>query len=366
MAGFGLLGHLAGGYAQAAEEENRRNFEAEQNQRQAALGMTKILLENPAVPPEYKGILAQYGMDVIHTPHGKKIPDFQKSVLGALPAIPGKPNPGPGTTKYDTSMTLPGTPPGIQASPLGGPLTQGAVSPSPLGGSLPNGAYGPPQPAGGPPGAMASLGPVVATSPLQIPGAVINPPAPPPAANIANAGQFHMMGPAEMGAQQGQANAAQIQAEIQSLKQQGFTDEQIGMKLGMSKLAPIPFGGLYNTSTGETIMPGNTPMTKVQYMVNGQGPFFGFTSRAGGPIMDMNNQPVPNATPFVPSAMDTVTTSPYRYFDLNGNLQTQTNVSTKHKVLPGAATAPSCPPLGSTLCFVDTFVCVWRFPFKSK
>src|SRR5512138_1737059 len=88
MGGFGtLLGALAGGYAQAAERERNRQFEAENQQRQNALGLTKILLENPAVPPEYKGHLIQYGMDVLHTPTGKKMPDFNKQVLSQLPQI---------------------------------------------------------------------------------------------------------------------------------------------------------------------------------------------------------------------------------------------------------------------------------------
>jgi hypothetical protein len=314
MAGFGgLLGHLAGGYADAAEKENRRQFEAEQNQRQAALGMTKILLENPAVPPEYKGILAQYGMDVIHTPHGKKIPDFQKNVLATLPALPGKPNPGPGNTKYDTAMTLPGPQP-----PPG--LPEGTAGPQQLGGPL-------------------GISPIAPGPEVQIPGAVIQPPAPAPAANISERGQFHMMSDEE---QVGRQTAAKIAAAQAVSKETGVPVERV---LGLQpKYSVAPWGaGTFNQQTGEIETPSTPkPMGTPIKMKAEDGTYHlyqRFQDNSLRPIDNPNGMSVPLPTAELP----TVTQSSH---DVNLETGASSTKTVRQKVQPGSKSlsVPTAPP----------------------
>jgi hypothetical protein len=340
MAGFGLLGQLAGGYAQAAELENRRKFEADQQQRQAALGMTKILLESPNVPPEYKASLVQYGMDVIHTPHGKKIPDFQKQVMSQVPALQ---TPGQSQSVAQPSLQLggPSAPPApAPSNPAalggGGPAASGSAPSLASSGSAANGGapgamlppVGPPPPAPSP----MSFGP--GSAQFSLPGSQSQVSLAPQ--QIAPAGQFHMLSPQEIAQQQAQSANAALQTQIQGLKQQGFSDEQIALKMGMSKFMPIPFGGLYNVGTGDTVSPTNTPKTKVQYTVPGDPtPKFGFFSRAGGPISDAaSGQEVLNATPFTPSMMGTTS-------DTSSTYNPDTGTTSTHKVTKKVGGTPA-------------------------
>jgi hypothetical protein len=349
-----VLGALAGGYAQAAELENRRKFEADQAQRQAALGLTKILLESPNVPPEYKTSLVQYGMDVIHTPHGKKIPDFQKQVMSQVPALQ---TPGQTGNVAQPSLQLggpsapPQMPPPSNPAALGGggPAASGKAPSLASSGASANGGapgamlppVGPPPGIGGLPGAgMGSGG-----AGITMPGATSQVSLAP--REISPAGQFHMYSPQELAQQQAQSANAALQTQIQGLKQQGFSDEQIAIKMGMSKLMPIPFGGLYNVGTGESVSPTNTPMVKLQYTTPGDPtPHFGNQSRAGGPIVDAaTGQVVPGAMPFVASMMDTTKTGEHFYDDAQGNVHAVKTTTTTHKSLPsqkkGAAAAGS-------------------------
>jgi hypothetical protein len=341
MAGFGLLGQLAGGYAQAAELERRRQFEADQKQRENALFMTRTLLENPAVPPEYKGQLAQHGMDIINTPSGKKLPSWDK-FLQTLPAVQ---TPGQSQSVAQPSLQLggPSAPPPMPQNPAalggGGAAASGKAPSLTQSGSAANGGapgamlppVGPPPGIGGLPGAgMGSGG-----AGITMPGATSQVSLAPQ--QISPAGQFHMLSPQELAQQQTQAAMTAMQTQIQGLKQQGFTDEQIALKLGMSKLMPIPFGGLYNIGTGETVSPTNTPMVKLQYTTPGDPtPHFGNQSRAGGPIIDAaTGQVVPGAVPFVPSMMDTTKTGEHFYEDAQGNIHAVPTTTTTHKSLPG-------------------------------
>src|SRR5512146_1291424 len=269
MGGFSLLGQLAGGYAQAAERDRQRQFEQESQNRQNALGMVKILLENPAVPPEYKGALVQHGLDIVHTPYGKKLPSTDKMLQG-LPQI-GTPAQTQQAPIPAVQLGMPATPPapqgiGTGASSQGAPsLTQGATAAN-------GGAF----PSIGPKGTMPAVAPPPLPPGSPIPAGPTLPGGSQPVTQAASpnftpAGQFRMLTPQEQAMQQGQASATLLQAQVQGLRQAGFTDEQIAQKLGMSKYVGIPFGGLLNTGTGETISPTNTPMTKVQYTVDGKG-----------------------------------------------------------------------------------------------
>jgi hypothetical protein len=308
MAGFGLLGHLAGGYAQAAEEDNRRKFEAEQSAKQNALGMVKILIENPAVPPEYKAQLIQHGMDVLHAPPGKKLPSFDK-VMQGLPAIPGKPNTQPNpAAATSTAMTLPGPQP-----PPG--LPEGTAGPDQLGAGLP-----PPPP-------------------MQIPGAVIRPPAPAPAANIANAGQFHMMSDEE---QVGRQTAAKIAAAQAVAKETGVPVERV---LGLQpKYSVAPWGaGTFNQQTGEietaaTPKPMGTPI-KMKAEDGTYHLYQRFQDNSLRPIDNPNGMSVPLPTAELP----TVTQSSH---DVNLETGATSTKTVRQKVQPGgkALSMPSAPP----------------------
>src|SRR5512146_1852101 len=90
MGALGILGGVAKGYVEAADADRERQFNESEAQRRNQLGLVGMLLQNPNVPPEYKGALAQHGLEVVQTPYGKKLPSFDK-VMQSLPA-PRTPN----------------------------------------------------------------------------------------------------------------------------------------------------------------------------------------------------------------------------------------------------------------------------------
>lgn len=213
MGGFSLLGQLAGGYAQAAERDRQRAFEQESQNRQNALGMVKILLENPAVPPEYKGALVQHGLDIVHTPYGKKLPSTDK-MMASLPQI-GTPAQTQQAPIPAVQLGMPATPPAPQG--IGTGVQQGAPSLTQGATAANGGAF----PSIGPKGTM----PAVAPPPLP-PGSPI--PAGPTlpggsqavtqaaSPNYTPAGQFHMMSPQEIAQRDAQMQLQRAQEISQS------------------------------------------------------------------------------------------------------------------------------------------------------
>ena len=268
--GGSLLGALAGGYAQAAERERNRQFEAENQQRQNALGLTKILLENPAVPPEYKGHLIQYGMDVLHTPTGKKMPDFNKQVLSQLPQI-GTPAQSSQVPIPSVNLSMPAQPPTPQGMGTGqqqsGPPSLTSSASAANGGPQAIAPPVPPPGVGGLPGAGMGL-PV--TGPTLPGGSQTVTQAPSP--NYTPAGQFHFMSPQEQAMQQGQASMALFQAQVQGMRDAGFNDEQIAAKLGFKPdLHSVGPGTKLVTNTGKVVAEGGPPaamLTKEKYAVD--------------------------------------------------------------------------------------------------
>lgn len=193
MSALGVISGLAQGYAKAADKAREDAFLTEQQQRQDALGLGKLLLNNPEVPPEYKPLLVDYMNEAIH---GKKPPDFHKMVMSQAPAVrapavqPQPVDPNAGRVPPIT-LAPPTPPPGMEGAPANGvpipAVPRGMIGPSQGPGTpgyAPTSAGAPPQL---PPGAGAA----------QIPGRGITPPSPPPAQELIPAGQFGMLTPAQ-------------------------------------------------------------------------------------------------------------------------------------------------------------------------
>ena len=331
MAGFGLLGQLAGGYVNAAREDRARQDALDERQREMQMGLGSMILQNPAVPPEYKGPVMEHLVQVVNTPRGKKLPSWDK-MMTSLPATYG---PQQTSTVPQPAVNLkpPTPPPGVSGGVAG----------------LPEGVT--------PQGESQNFN--LPASQTQVAGR--------PQTGLP--GQFHLRSDAEMAQEQTAAQMAAQQQFIQSLRDQGFSDEQIALKLGMSKMMPIPFGGLYNIGTGETVSPTNTPQTKVQYMVGGKGPFFGTQSRAGGPILDVSGQPVPGAVPFN-QAMN----MPVRAWskDDKGQMYSVLLDKKTNQVIPGTENYDIMPPAGylpqvkqGEFTFIDADNNVYRVPTTS-
>jgi hypothetical protein len=339
-----VLGALAGGYAQAAELERRRQFEADQNQRQAALGMTKILLESPNVPPEYKGQLAQYGMDVINTPHGKKIPDFQKTVMSQLPALQ---TPGQTRDVQQPSLQLggPSAPPPMPQNPAalggGGAAASGKAPSLTQSGSAANGGapgamlppVGPPPGVGGIPGAgMGSGG-----AGITVPGATSQVSLAPQ--QIAPAGQFHMLSPEEL---QQRETAMKLSQAAEISQRSGVPIERV---LGyQSKFATFPWGGgVFNQNTGDIeSAPTPKPMGQPIKMKAEDGTYHLYQRYQDNSLRPIDN-PQGMSVPLPSAELPTVTSSSR---DVNLETGASTTKTVRQKVQPGKPGAgPAVPPL---------------------
>jgi hypothetical protein len=362
--GIGLLGALAGGYAQAAETERKRQFEADSQQRQNALGLTKILLDSPNVPPEYKPLLVQYGMDVIHTPWGKKVPDFHKQVVTQTPQVNtpaqtqnapipsvqlGMPAPPPqnpaamgtgqqpqgapsmtqsataangGTPAYQQTVPIPAAPAGVGgANPYANPRSVASqsqalpeVSPPPIPLAPPtigpNGQVSPTMTRGGGPTLPGGQAPVT-LAPQQ----------------IAPAGQFHMLSPQELEQQQTTLmmnRAAQISRE---------TGVPIARVLNMQeKFGTVPWGGgTYNKDTGEIeSAPTAKPIGAPVKMTDETGAYHFIQRYQDGtmrPIAEPEGMKVPTPTAEKPTVKTTTSV-------FNPETGTTTTSSTTQKVEP--------------------------------
>jgi len=181
---------------------------------------------------------------------------------------------------------------------------------------------------------------------MQIPGAVINPPAPPPAANIANAGQFHMMSPQE---QLQRETEAQLARAHQISQETGVPVERV---LGMQpKYSIAPWGaGTFNTQTGE-IETASTPKplgAPVQ-MIDETGQRRLVQRYQDGTMKPLDN-PAGLSVAAPPSTLDTIKSSEFHYVDADGNVHAVPTTSTSHKVQPGTgkSVAGPTPPPGVT------------------
>jgi hypothetical protein len=333
-----VLGALAGGYAKAAELDNQRKFEADQQQRQNALGMVKILLENPATPPEYKSNLVQHWSDIVHTPYGKKLPSTDKMLQG-LPALntPAQTQnaPIPSVTLGGPSLP-PGAPPpgGPAQNPHGATPPQGNVSGNPM--SAPQ--IAPPEP---PPSPMG-FGP--GSAQFNLPGGqapVTLAPQPIPGAGP---GQFHMLSPAEL-AQQQQIIDANKRAALS--RETGMTEAEL---MGRPDLVSVPaFGSLYSRSKGGVVATGSG-MSKivgtVPGTIDGVPTMVGRTAQGLTPLyegQDISNfKPTPGG--ILTATMPTQKDSSSTYNPDTGTTSTHT---TTKKVVPGQSgpggQAPSTP-----------------------
>ena len=84
----GFLGDAAKGYAQAAQLDTQRQFEAEQNKRSQVVDLLGKLAQDPTAHPETQQAALQMALETLHAPWNKPIkPDFNK-LITAGPAQP--------------------------------------------------------------------------------------------------------------------------------------------------------------------------------------------------------------------------------------------------------------------------------------
>jgi hypothetical protein len=221
MGGFAaLLGHAAGGYAQAAQIDQQRQFEDTQARRAQMIGLLGKLAADETVHPEIRSWAMQTGLEGVHTPFDKKWePDFKK-----MPVQPAR----PAQTTQLPGMSAPPAPPAGQPT-----ITPGATTEQ----ALPPGMSGPPQQMQAPP---------TLSMPPQPPPNIPIPPSSVTLAAQPQGGVF--MSPAEvtaLGAQRAGATAGaqltgQIGAREQALK--GMPEIPAELHAGLALGTP----GLYS------------------------------------------------------------------------------------------------------------------------
>ena len=312
MGALGVLGALAGGYANAAEQERRRQFESDQRQRDAQLALSQMIIQNPAVPPEYKGTFIQHAVDVVNTPHGKKLPSFDKAMQQAIQMPIGTPAKTQSVPQPPTQLAPPAPPPAMAgAAPAGGVA------------GLPAGIT----PVGVPPMVLPGGEAVVhqAQSPYYSPG-----------------GTFHVMSQQEIQERETQAQLARAHEISQAT---GVPLERV---LGMQpKYATVPWGGgVYNTQTGDITSEATPkPIGAPEKLPDAQGMWHLYQRYQDGKL-HMIPTPEGVVVPPPPNWAETVRTGQYHYVDADGNVHEVGTKSTSEKVIPGVKgqVAPSVTP----------------------
>lgn len=288
MGGFSsILGHVAGGFEQARQEDLQRQFADEQNRREMAGSLLQhIALDENQHPDVRNAALSSY-MDLSQMP-GNKNMDFKKSmgpVFDTMAQVAGRQKAAANAPAPPLTSTFPG------------PQAMGAPSGPPVGRSLPSISM-PPLPPGiaGPPQAPSAPGSAGLSQPRVDLGqsAQFTPPPAPPETLLAGAPEV----------------TANLAARAQAL-----TAAQAGQEMGGQVYQMQPQGGLSAVPVMKSGAPGPPiPNAISPYMLQGRGLdtkayidpatgqlALGTYNKVTKQMFDQENQVVPGALPFEPS-----------------------------------------------------------------